>query len=430
MAEVGPSADQILAEWVIDDPAADLARWQEGIRRYEGASSAADGSMSDAAELMCAALTHYVAGESILAGSDDQPPDMMVARTTWNVLLTALQAAHQNELNSATSRRLRLALAAARIGGYQSADLGGGGLMSQLFDPHSQSLMSMALSELLAGADVRPVNLSTWFQDSEPAPGSPAAPSSAGPLASWPSPGRSTWNSMKERARQVHQHANPLALQHGIESVQGALTGANIAKVDKKTGKLKIKKIGVAKAALRPAKTVRQALDGAAVTEHLKAYNESSAARARSQASMSASDTEPSAAVSAAEFASYGLKRDYLRDWARRLVLASGVAPTEQLIVEHAEMAATAISVMVFLRFGARRGISAVDQYFPDGLMPQGTALGTFDAVYAEVADAEGNPRAVDEKIVAFLGSCWEDWTDDIRARHSAENPGAAGGPS
>jgi hypothetical protein len=63
----------------------------------------------------------------------------------------------------------------------------------------------------------------------------------------------------------VQEHANPLALQHGIESVQGALTGANIAKVDKKTGKLKIKKIGVTKAALRPAKTIRQAMDGAAV---------------------------------------------------------------------------------------------------------------------------------------------------------------------
>jgi hypothetical protein len=429
MAEVGPSVDQILAEWAIDDPSADLARWQEGMRRYEGASPAADDIMSDAAELMCAALIHYVAGESILARSGDQSPDMMVARTAWNVLFATLQAGHRNRLNPASSRRLRLALAATRIGRHQSTDLGGDGLMSQLFDTDSRSLMSAALSELLTGADVPTVNLSTWFRSGVPAPAMPAAPASAGPPASGPSPGGgSTWNSIKERARQVQQHANPLALQHGIESVQGALTGANIAKVDKKTGKLKIKKIGLARAALRPAKTVRQALDGAAVTEHLKAYNESSAAKARSQASASPSETGPSLADSAAEFASYGLKRDYLRDWARRLVLASGVAPTEQLIVEHANLAATAICVEVLPRFGARQGVSAVDQYFSDGLMPHGTALETFDAVYAKVAEAEGKPQAVDEKIVAFLGSCWEDWTDGIRARYSVEDAGGREG--
>lgn len=429
MAEVGPSVDQILAEWPIDGPAADLARWQEGMRRREGPWPQPDGlSPGDVADLMCAALTHYVAGASILPASADQSADMMAASTIWNVLFATLQEAHQNGLNPASSRRLRLALAATRTGGYQSADLAGGGLLSQLFEMHHRGLMSTALSQLPTGAESQPTDLSSWFTGS--ATGLPSTPTPA-VAASAPStpaaPGGAAWNSIKERARQVQQHANPLALQHGLESVQGALTGANVAKVDKKTGKLKVKKIGVAKAALRPAKSVRGAIDGAAVTQRLKAYNESSATRARSQAGSGASAAPPSEADSAAEFASYGLKRDYLRDWARRLVLASGTAPTEQLIIEHADMAAAGISFMVFLRFGARRGYSAVDQYFPDGQAPAGTALETFDAVYARVAEVEGGPQAVDGRIAMFLGTCWEDLMEGLRDRQTAQDASGEG---
>ena len=42
MPDVPPSLDQILAEWEISDPAADLAQWQEGMSRYDS-GSAADG---------------------------------------------------------------------------------------------------------------------------------------------------------------------------------------------------------------------------------------------------------------------------------------------------------------------------------------------------------------------------------------------------
>jgi hypothetical protein len=421
MPDVPPSLDQILAEWEISDPAADLAQWQEGMSRYDS-GSAADGADPDqAAELMCRGLTHYVAGSSILPATADQPAEMLVARTVWNVLVTTLHEARRTGLGAASGRRLRLALAAARQGGFQAADLGGSGVLVQVFDSVSRNLMSAALSGLAGGSGLPPVNLVSWFAVGGRGMAGPAGPGAA-PASSASGPRQPRWDAVKERARQVQQHANPLALQHGIESVQGALTGANIAKVDKKTGKVKVKKLGVAKAALRPAKTMRDALDGASLTEHLRAYNESSGARARGAASAAPAAPQPAMASTAAEFASYGSKRDYLRDWARRLVLAAGVAPTEQLIAEHANMAAGAISIMVFQRLESGRGITELAQYFPDGQLPQGTALDTFDALYLRVIEVAGEARAVNEKIAAFLSGCWEDWASGIRDRHSHGN--------
>jgi hypothetical protein len=425
MPDVLPSLDQILAEWAISEPAVDVAQWQEGMSRYE--SGPADGAdPGQAAELMCHGLTHYVAGASILPAAAGQPADAMAARTIWNVLVTTLREARAAGLGAESARCLRLALAATRQGGFQPADLGGNDAMAQVFDSLSRSLMSAALSGLPGRAHVPPVNLVSWFA------------AGSGPAATESTPRSARWDAVKERARQVQQHANPLALQHGIESVQGALTGANIAKVDKKTGKVKVRKLGVAKAALRPAKTVRDAIDGASVSEHLRAYNESSAARVGGAASGTGAAAGPATgsgtgsaatgstgtgstatATTAAEFASYGLKRDYLRDWARRLVLAAGGAPTEQLIAEHAGMAADAISIMVFLRLGSRHGITDLAQYFPGGQLPPGPSLDTFDALYRRVIEVEGESRAADEKIAAFLSGCWDDWASGIRDRLS-----------
>jgi hypothetical protein len=72
----------------------------------------------------------------------------------------------------------------------------------------------------------------------------------------------------------MKENVNPVMIQHGIESLQGALTEAKVAKVDKKTGKIRVKKLGVAKAALRPRKTLRRAIDGASIVDHLKSFNE------------------------------------------------------------------------------------------------------------------------------------------------------------
>jgi hypothetical protein len=228
----------------------------------------------------------------------------------------------------------------------------------------------------------------------------------------------SMWETVKGQARQAQQHVNPVALQHGIEAVQGALTEARIAKVDKNTGRMKIKKVGVARAALQPAKTLRRALDGAALAEHLKAYNETSQSAMGGPLRGSEEVGRAIAARSPAEFASYGSKRDYFRDWARRLIVAAGLPPTEHLVVEHASMAASAVARVVFLRVGASRGISHLSQYFRDGVLPDGTPLDTVDVLYARVVEVTAGQQMIDEGIVAFLDSRWNDWIEGIRQRY------------
>jgi hypothetical protein len=424
VADTGPSVDQILAEWTIADPGADLARWQEGMDRYE-AGSLNGARLDEAAELMCAALTHYVAGASIITGWADESPERAVARTIWNVFVATLGGGSKSGLSADSNRRLRLALAAARRGGYQPADLGGTDFMARFFDGGSRRLMALALSGPPDGAGVASVNLISWFTSRNPVMPTPVPPgekssSTAKPdesPAKGPAAAGSKWDTVKDRARQAQQHVNPVALQHGIEVVQGALIEANVAKVHKKTGKLKIKKLGIAKAALRPASTMRKAIDGASLTEHLKTYNDSSRSAPRGKPSSDAEAGRPIAASSPAEFASYGSKRDYLRDWARRLVVAAGVPPTEPLVMEHANMAAVGIGFTVFLGLGAPRGISDLSQYFGDGKMPEGTPLDTFDALYTNVSQAEAGQQAVDERIVAFLYSIWDDWIEGIRRR-------------
>jgi hypothetical protein len=238
-------------------------------------------------------------------------------------------------------------------------------------------------------------------------------PAALGPASS----SGSTWETVKERARQAQQHVNPLAVQHGIEAAQGALSSAGIAKIDKNTGRMKIKKIGVARAALQPTRTLRRALDGATLYEHLKTYNESSQSTMPDQLKDDAGAGTSVGSSSLAEFASYESKRDYLRDWARRLVVAAGVPPTEPLIVEHANMAAAGIGFMVFLRLGAPRGISDLRQFFHPGLMPDGAPLETFDVLYAKVIESQVGQQAVDEGVIALLNRSWDDWIEGIRGR-------------
>lgn len=353
------------------------------------------------------------------SGGRGPPGPTAVARTIWNVLAATLQRDGGDTLSADSNRRLRLALAAARQSGYQPKDLGGSGFMAGFFDGGSRRLMALALSGSQDG--VASVSLIPWFRGHDPVRSIPAEPgggSGKPPAEGAAATAGSRWDTVKERAREAQQHVNPVILQHGIESVQGALTEAKVAKIDKKTGKLKIKKIGVAKAVLRPAKTMRQAIDGASLTEHLKAYNETSRSAPRGNLSGAPKAEMPIAASSPAEFASYGSKRDYLRDWARRLVVAAGVPPTEQLIAEHANMAAAGIHFMVFLRLGAPRGISDLRQYFHPDPMPDGTPLDTFDALYRKVIETEAGQRRVDEGIVALLDSSWNDWINGIREQY------------
>lgn len=99
--------------------------------------------------------------------------------------------------------------------------------------------------------------------------------------------------------------------------------------------------------------------------------------------------------------------------------MAAGVPPTEQLVMRHAEMAATGIRAMVFLRrLGAPQGIANLDQYFRDGIEPAYPALDTLDVLYASVVmTLDIQQQVIDEAIVAFLDSCWPEWVEGIRDR-------------
>ncbi|MGH3157650.1 MAG: hypothetical protein ACRDNF_13875, partial [Streptosporangiaceae bacterium] len=161
MTETAPSDAQILAEWVMANPAADSARWREGIHHYESASLDDGGIMGAAAELMCAALTHYVADGSIIVSAPDEAPEIALAQTIWNVLIATLQGGGGSRTAS-SDRCLRLGLAAARQAAYQPEDLGGNGLMAEAFDEDNRALMMRALSGFPAG-DQAPVRLTQWF---------------------------------------------------------------------------------------------------------------------------------------------------------------------------------------------------------------------------------------------------------------------------
>lgn len=58
-------------------------------------------------------------------------------------------------------------------------------------------------------------------------------------------------------------HVDADSVKKGAHVALGALEGSGLTKVDRKTGEVKVKKLGVAKAALRPAKTFRKAINGA-----------------------------------------------------------------------------------------------------------------------------------------------------------------------
>jgi len=282
VSETGPSSEQIVSEWIIGDPVGDSARWWDGIRRYEAASLDDGAAMGEAAELMCAALAYYVADGTMIGDIEDESPETTVKQTIWNVLVATLYGGVGQPLSANSAKCLRLALAAARRGGYQAQDLGGNGLMAEMFDDDTSGLMTDALSGLPAHPDDIPVQLTRWFTSqaaSKPLLVTPAVRTSDTMQPDVASPGEgavsaeSRWGALRKRAQEARQYVHPLVLQHGIEAIQGALTEAQIAKRDK-AGKLKIRKFGAAKAALRPSKTLRRALEGAALPEHLKTFNQ------------------------------------------------------------------------------------------------------------------------------------------------------------
>jgi len=58
--------------------------------------------------------------------------------------------------------------------------------------------------------------------------------------------------------------AKPDTVRKGVHAALGALESSGLAKVDRESGEVKVKKLGLAKAALRPGQTLRKAMNGAA----------------------------------------------------------------------------------------------------------------------------------------------------------------------
>jgi len=53
------------------------------------------------------------------------------------------------------------------------------------------------------------------------------------------------------------------SVRKGVQAALGALESSGLAKVDRRSGEVKVRKLGLAKAALRPAKTIRKAINSA-----------------------------------------------------------------------------------------------------------------------------------------------------------------------
>jgi hypothetical protein len=381
MTAIFPSASQILAEWATADPAAALEQWRAGIDRFEARSWKGPAELDEVAELMCGGLACYVAGIPFSESWAGDSPDVTVMRTIWNILSAIFERPGGATGTRPETRRIRLVLAATRQGRHQPEDLGGSGFMSRFFDSGNRELMTLALCGSPACHGNEPSGLAEWFAEGQPST-------------------TSRWNALRERAHQAQQHVNPLALQHGIEAAQGALTGANLAKIDKNTGKLKIRKLGVAKAAIRPDKAVRQAIGGAALTERLKSYNESTGSL-------------PPAA-SPAEFASYPSKADYLQDWARRLIVAAKVTPTSALIGSYADRAAASITAAILVPSTATSAMPGAELGIPTDGSSERTSQETFDHLYLSAkAASSGNPP-IDDQIVAILNDARGEWVKEI----------------
>lgn len=162
---VGPTVEQILAEWKIGPPEADLSRWREGMARYDAAPVENRPEMRASAELMCAALTHYLQGEDIFAESRDSSGELL--QTIWNVLVASLIGNDETTWDAEVERHMRLALAVARNASLQPEALGGRGAFDQIFDDRgNQMLMLAALWEMHISGP-KSFSLGDWF-GSEP----------------------------------------------------------------------------------------------------------------------------------------------------------------------------------------------------------------------------------------------------------------------
>jgi hypothetical protein len=107
-----------------------------------------------------------------------------------------------------------------------------------------------------------------------------------------------------------------------------------------------------------------------------------------------------------------------IRGWAAEVVKAAGVEQTDALVEEHANMAAGGIRFEVFLRAGAQLGIDDFNDFYPDGGVPPGSPIETFDDLYGHVVARLGDSRAIDAAIDEMLAASWLEFVNGCRSHH------------
>ncbi len=108
-----------------------------------------------------------------------------------------------------------------------------------------------------------------------------------------------------------------------------------------------------------------------------------------------------------------------LTAWATDVVKAAGVEVTDGLVSEHANMIAGVIRFSVFLSAGAQYGIEDLNEFYPEGGLPAGTPLETFDDLYEHVVARVGNRPMVDHAIDEQLAGSWREYVNGCREQYA-----------
>lgn len=114
--------------------------------------------------------------------------------------------------------------------------------------------------------------------------------------------------------------------------------------------------------------------------------------------------------------ASASSKAGALMDWAADVVNAAGVPVSDGVVREHAMMAAGVIRMFTFLPLG---GFDDLNKFYPNGEMPAGSVLETFDDLYEHVIARVGNARPVDQAIDKWLADNWWEYVNGCRQTYA-----------
>ncbi len=156
-----PTVDEILAEWEVGSVAMALAKWREGMARYDAAPLENRAELRASAEMMCAALAHYLQGSNIFAGSPET--EGQLPQTIWNVLVASLLGNDQTTWDAEVERHVRLALAATRQANLQPETLGGRGALAKIFDDRGNQMLMVAALWRLSISGPKSFSLADWF---------------------------------------------------------------------------------------------------------------------------------------------------------------------------------------------------------------------------------------------------------------------------